>query len=285
MRTRFGTLEIPCCHGQNHARLRERFAAAHPEYFALLKTWDRKEPYRDVEEKSASHFTGQLCHSSAVWDELYEDARSYLSGESASVRRIPSRWRKGECDWGRNMLHGRYVDVMCQDGFQPCQCGKCLAAYDRNAANGNYATELVWRQTVRLANRLDDAGVGGIVTQMAYPPYGNVPAGVEIPDNVRVMVAETGPWSWGNAAMAARFRERIAEWSAKCRRPVWLWTYPRKGGALSAPDIPQMAPRAFYGCFSSVAPFIFGAYAENESDRWIYGYLNTYVMMKVPVKE
>lgn len=280
MRTRFGTLEIPCCHGQNHARLRERFAATHPEYFALLKTWDRKELYRDVEEKSPSHFTGQLCHSSAVWDELYEDARSYLSGEPASVRKIPSRWKKGGYDWGRNMLHGRYVDVMCQDGFQPCQCEKCLAAYDKNALNGNYATELVWRQTVRLADRLKDAGVRGIVTQMAYPPYGNVPENVEIPGNVRVMVAETGPWMQGNSQTAARSRERIAAWTAKCRQPVWLWTYPRKGEALSAPDIPQLAPRAFFGFFSSVAPFIFGAYGENESDRWIYNYLNTYVLMK-----
>ena len=279
MRTRFGTLDIPCCHGQNQAHMRERFAETHPEYFALLKTWDRKEPYRDVEATSKSHHPGQLCHTSAVWDEFYEDAKAYLSGQAASARRVPSRWRKGECAWGRNML-GEYVDMMCQDGFQPCQCERCRAAYDRDAPNGMYATELIWGQTVRLANRLKADGIGGIVTQMAYPPYRNVPEFVEIPDNVRVMVAETGPWSCGNPEKVRLQYDEIAAWAKKCRRPVWLWTYPRKGEALTALDIPQMAPRAYHRFFRTAAQDIFGAFAEDESDKWIYNYLNTYVFMK-----
>ncbi len=280
VRTRFGTLEIPCCHGQNHARLRERFAATHPEYFALLKTWDRKEPYRDLEEKSSTHHPGQMCQTSAVWDELYEDAKAYLTGQSAESRGVPSRWQKGKYAWGHNMMGGRYVDMMCQDGFQPCQCERCLAAYDKDAPNGMYATELIWGQTVRLANRLKAAGVDGIVTQMAYPPYRNIPKSVEIPDNVRVMVAETGPWSNASGERKGREIAEIAAWAEKCRRPVWIWTYPRKGEALAAPGIPQMAPRAYNSYFRSAAPYIFGAFAENESDKWIYNYLNTYVFMR-----
>ena len=140
---------------------------------------------------------GQLCYTSGIVEEIYQDVRSYLKGEKADVRKIPSAGRNGGYAWGVNTSRGTYVDIMPQDAFSGCRCEKCQAAYRKN--DPHYATELIWGNTVTIANRLKKEGIPGIITMMAYRPYRRVPA-MDIPDNVMVMVAETGPWSKGNPA-------------------------------------------------------------------------------------
>ena len=216
MRNRMETdIGIPCCHGSCTFDVQGRFSDSHPEYLALLRDARTHQLYRDKDPNEKRHHPGQLCHSSAVWDVFFEDAKKRLSAG------------------------GTYIDVMPQDGFRPCQCEKCLAAW--TPGDPNYATELVWGRTAELARRLKP--FGGIVTQMAYPPYRRVPD-FDLPDNLRVMIAENGPWSLFDEQGLAAQNAEIRGWAEKTHGKVWIWTYPCKLGRMNLPDVPQMTPRA-----------------------------------------
>ena len=249
---------LMCCHGQDTSfHIYKRFGKTRPDYFALLKDKDGKLYRDDVNSKWGGH-RGQLCQTSAVWDQFYEDA----------VEKI----RKG----------AKSIDVMAQDGMQRCLCENCKAAYSKDPNDANYATELMWGNTVKLAKRLSAAGYGDIpVTQMAYTPYHRIPA-VDIPPNVMVMVATMGPWSDSIPGLLPRQNEEIRAWARKCGHKVWLWNYAGKFGRKQKyVDIPQMTPRAIGRYYASLSDAIFGSYLESRTDRWIYNYLNYYIYNKV----
>ncbi len=279
LRNRMQTQYVPCCHGSNGFNVQRRFGATHPEYLALVEKGGRL--VRDVDPNEKAYHPGQLCHSSAVYDELFRDICSYARGEPPSVRNMRAGL-KGAAAAGRwNIMTFRrpWVDVMPQDGFVPCRCEACQAAYRKGDAH--YATELVWGRTVELARRVKAAGLDGIrITQMAYPPYRRIP-GFEIPDNVDVMVAESGPWSVRSAeSLASEFAE-IRGWREKLGRPVWAWTYVNKFGTMNLPTVPCGAPRAWGEYYRAIAPWVFGVFAQSDSDRAFYNYLCYYVFGKV----
>ena len=269
MRLRLQSGCVPCVHGQSTFRYTERFAASHPEYFRLKENGKRNLEINPAREHDGN--TRQLCHTSRVWDEIYADAKAYLTGRPAGER--------GLGKWGFNTYGGLYVDIMPQDGFQPCQCAACKAAYSTKYGP-HYATDLIWSNTVAVANRLRAEGVRGFVTQMAYTPYAGIPS-VEIPDNVKVMVAESGPWIVGVEGQFEKECRHVRDWSAKVGGKVWLWTYLGKISTRSLPVVPQMTPMAYARFFQRLAPYSFGAFCETESDRAIYNYLNYYVFAKI----
>lgn len=275
-RNRGETAYIPCCHGSNHFHYPERFGKEHPEYFALL---DEKAGRRSLPD-GKSHHMGQLCWSSAVTEEVYADVRSYLSGESAFVRGIPQYGHKieeGKFDWGPNCQGRKYVDIMPQDGFKGCRCAACQAAYDKSP---NFATDLIWGKTCEMARRLKAEKIPGNVVMMAYWPYGGVPA-FEIPDNVQVQVATRGPWGiYDEVGMRAQTK-LVRDWSEKLGHKVWLWNYACKVSTLTLPNVPTVTPRAWAKFYSSMSPYIGGAFVESSLDRSIYNFLNFYIFGKV----
>jgi len=284
-RLRFQTESIVCSHGQNGFRIPERFAATNPEYFQLRKDGTR---CLALESKMGCVYCRQLCQSSGVWDEIWKDVQSYLKGEKASVRRIP-HWRpssraRGEFEWNHNFQRthgGLYIDVMPQDGMKACYCEKCQTAY-ANASNPKYPqSELVWGRTAELARRLKSIGSDAVLVQMAYGGYRGVPR-IDLPDNIIVMVAVRGQWSMSSPKQVERENSEIRAWDEKTGRKVWLWNYPCKVECgMMMPNVPQMAPRQWGSYYKLVGPMIIGAYAESNSDRWIYNYLNYYVYGKV----
>ena len=266
-RNRMQTQYIPCCHGQNGFNLLKRFGKSHPEYFVQNPDGSRR-------TSQSISFAGHLCHSSKAWDEIYRDILSYARGESPDVRGAAVNGR-----WAIMAFRRPWVDVMPQDGFQPCQCAECRGAYRTNELH--YATELIWGRTVELANKLKTAAPDIRITQMAYTPYRRIPD-FDIPDNVDVMVAEGGPWTVDDAASLSNQTAEIRGWAEKLGHPVWIWTYPNKYGqmAKTASAVPNPTPRSYVRYYSHVAPWIFGVYAENENDRWFYNYLSNYAFGK-----
>ena len=266
-RNRMQTQYIPCCHGQNGFNLLKRFGKSHPEYFVQNPDGSRR-------TSQSISFAGHLCHSSKAWDEIYRDILSYARGESPDVRGAAVNGR-----WAIMAFRRPWVDVMPQDGFQPCQCAECRGAYKTNELH--YATELVWGRTVELANKLKTAAPDIRITQMAYTPYRRIPD-FDIPDNVDVMVAEGGPWTVDDASSLSNQTAEIRGWAEKLGHPVWIWTYPNKYGqmAKTAFAVPNPTPRSYVRYYSHVAPWIFGVYAENENDRWFYNYLSNYAFGK-----
>lgn len=251
------TERVRCCHGQNAFRIAERFSESRPEYFQL-----RKNGTRCTGTKFAKNWMGrQLCHTSKVWDIFRRE----------TVERI----RKGE----------KYVDVMPQDGMSPCWCDTCQKTFNTtnfNLASG-YATELIWSNTVEIAKAVAKAGLNGGVSQMAYGTYRNIPS-VDIPENVKVVLAVGGPWSESHPDIRDKQIDFIRIWAEKLKRPVdWIWTYPMKNyGRLQAPDVPQVAPRAFAKFYELAEPYINGSFVEsNVGETLVQNYLNFYVYSKI----
>ena len=259
LRLRENTIDIPCCHGQNRFRITERFHATHPEYFQL-----RKNGTRCTEtDTPKSYMRGQLCHTSKVWD-IFR-------------RETIERMRKGE----------KYVDIMPQDGMSACRCANCMARYaqtnDLSLASG-FCTELMWSNTVSVADAVRAAGLDGCVTQMAYGPCRNIPE-LDIPDNVKVVLAVGGPWACSRPDILDKQVAFVRDWSVKLKGKVsWIWTYPMKNyGRLMAHDVPQHAPRAFFEFYKRTAPYIDGSFVESNQgcDTIFYNYLNYYVFAKL----
>ena len=275
-RLRMGSFDIPCCHGVNRFYMLDRFGKTHPEYFALKKDGKRFTTYEGYESST----WGMLCFSSAVTNEIYLDAKSYLLGEDPSVRKVRCD-KKGTWYWPTCFRQGKYVDIMPNDSQYACQCEKCLAKYtpkDKDPT-GNFMTELIWGYTADVARRLISDGVPGYVTQMAYAQYSRPPA-FDLPTNIMVMVAKTGPFSMRKPEQLAKDNAAIRAWKAKTGR-VWIWTYPNKYGNLNVAGVPTMTPHAWGDYYRQIAPDVFGAFAESECDRFFFNHLNYYVFSKV----
>ncbi len=272
LRQRLETERIPCCHGQLYSRFYKRFAKTHPEYFVMGKDGKRHPTEAVVKPLFNKE---HVCHSSGIWEEIYQDAKAYLTDQPPEVRKIPNANGTG---YTRGPgVGGKYYDIMPHDGGGECYCPACQARYDHSKKN--YATELLWSNTVAVARRLKAEGVKGYVTQMAYHPYADVPS-MDIPDNVLVMVAQSGPWRKAKNA-GEDVDELVKAWAKKTGGKVWLWTYPDKIFERRCPDIPQMSPHAWGGYFKRLSDWIIGGFGESESDRWIYNYLNYYVFSRV----
>ena len=265
LRLRFSTFDIPCAHGTQFFRYIERFGKSHPEYMALKKSGERWldptvfAPY-------------QLCWTNpGLQEELYQDVKAYLTGKSASSRGLKT--------WGQG-CKGNFADIMPADSFQGCFCERCQAAYRRLPGDGNYATELIWGVTAKIAQRLIDEGVDGNVTQMAYSPYRRVPD-FALPTNVHVMVAESGPWSVADPKKLAADNAEIRAWAEKLGHKVWIWTYPHKWGATRIDGLASVGPHAWGEYYKSVAPWIIGAFAECETESSFGNHLNYIVFSRV----
>ncbi|MBQ3341997.1 MAG: DUF4838 domain-containing protein [Kiritimatiellae bacterium] len=271
-RLRMQTDMKPCCHGSLYFKYGDRFWTSHPEYFAALpcKTGGL--------DRALGRTSGHLCWTSGIREEIYCDVRSYLKGEPPSVRGVTPWMRTGDPLWPANCRGGKYVDIMPADGFQPCQCAKCKAAYVHG--DDNYASELIWGVVAEIGNRLKAEGIAGRIVMMAYRPYRRVPS-IKLPDNVDVMIGEAGPWSVADPVRLKVEADEIRSWTEKLGHKVWCWNYPSKWGKISMPDIPQLSMRAYAAYYKKMAPYITGAYAESSSDRAIYNYLNYYVYSKV----
>ena len=277
-RMRIDTERIPCCHGQYQSKLPQRFAKTHPEYFCLKKDGTRRDT--DPEKPPLSDYA-HVCLTSDVWEEIYKDARSYLKGEPASVRgMLRGKAPNYRTEWGWHAVGGKYYDIMPHDGILKCWCARCQAAYAKAKDPKDWANELVWGRTAEIGNRLKAEGIKGYVTQMAYSPYKNVPD-VELPDNVRVMVAQRGPWD--PPERMAKDRELARKWGEKTHGAVWIWTYVGKfGDFTNTMDwFPCGTPRAMGRYWKAMRGIIFGGYSEEETDRYLQHYLDLYVFAKV----
>ena len=270
LRNRASTRNYGCCHGLNGFCYVERFGESHPEYFAVNYKGDRM-----IEGKGWAR--GHLCFSSGIRDEIFKDCLSYLKGEDPSVRGVPNMHKTDKFKWNYNTTKN-YIDLMPQDGGASCYCEKCKALL-RKDDRAHAATELVWGFVAEVAERLAKEGFAPTITMMSYADYNDLPR-CQLPTNIKVMVAKTGPWKNtvpGNVEADAAF---YASWEKRLGGKTWIWTYPRRGETLDY-DLPGWAPRAWGKYYKGVAPHVFGIFAECETDRCIDNLMGYYVMSKI----
>ena len=255
---------IPFGHGLAYMDYLRRFKD-HPEYFALMPDGRRHN------DEGFVH-TGHLCFNSGIREEIYQDAKTYLTGGSAQSR--------GLGHWNFNAARPGYFSLMTQDWLYWCGCEKCrrISPPGRDEAykeNRQAVSDFMWQFTADLANRLKKEGVPGIITQMAYLPYDKIPK-CDIPQNVAVQVAVTGPGKNDQKADD----EKIKAWVGKLKSKVSLWTYPGKCGNKAMPGIPAMMHHHMGKYFQDRRDWLFGAFIESETDHYIFNYLNYYIFAK-----
>ena len=253
LRIRASTIKIPCCHGMNKIDLAVKYEKTHPEYFALRKDGTR-----------CTNFTGY--HSSR---------KGYPCFSNQGLKDVVVDWCVEQASKG-----AKFVDIMPNDALPPCHCPDCQAAYAKSGEDCPMS-ELVWGYTKYVADKLKEKKIDVIVTQMAYTEYRRIPRGIDIPDNVRVMVAEAGPWSLTNPTALKNEYDEIRAWKTKSGNPIWIWTYPHKYWSLAVPGLPSVAPKAWGEYYKPLKGDILGTFAESETDRWLYHYLNYYVFTRV----
>ena len=224
------------------------------------------------------------CLSPETWDAIYTNACTVIA-DGGGTPSLPDTVRGRVAVPSATAGYAQPVfDAMPKDGFtwlRHCHCDWCERNIPFSKTDIGFASDLVWRRTAELANRLKTKFPRSRVSQMSYIPYVRIPTN-DIPDNVDVFVARRGPWAEGTA-IGAREKGEVAAWHDKLGRKVSLWNYPDKVDCwnLEMKDIPQLAPRAWASYYRAVAPYVTGAFAESESDRWIYNYLNYYVFSRV----
>lgn len=275
-RLRTETLQVPCCHGQHKSKIVQRFGKTHPEYFYMNPKGERV-----VEDSETPHVhDAQLCHTSAVWDEIYADAKSYLSGEGPEVRgMIAGKHPPYRVMWDKQAGYGIYYDVMPNDGMKRCCCPTCAAAFSKAKDPANYANEVIWGRTAELGRRLKADGVGGYLTQMAYGAYRNVPE-FELPDNIIVTVCNNGGWVQGDSAETDF--ARLRSWYEKVGKvKLYNNTGKFRAHATNIPDIPTTTPLAIGRFYNRASPYIRGAYFCGPADRFIYTAMNYYVFSRI----
>ena len=277
LRNRLETYEIPCNHGLAQWQYGSRFEKTHPEYFALMPDGRR---YHSPTLPMTTH----LCFSSGVKEQIYQDAKGYLTGRPSS--------EYGLKHWNINGAYGRSIyNIMPQDWFYVCCCPGCQKLF--GSKERQYITHPehfqkisngLWKFTADIANRLKTEGVKGYITQMSYLPYHRVPQ-VDLPDNLLVMAAVAGPWKNGRQAAALQKEDdqRLADWNKKLKKRVWIWTYSYKySSKYHYEALPEICPRAIGHYYQDRTQWIFGAYHAGPSeDSFLYTYLNWYIISKV----
>lgn len=252
---RFQTALVPCVHGLARMRYAERFGQSHPEYFAMTADGRRM----------TDGARAQLCWSSGIVEEIYQDARAWLSGSS------PHYIRGTKMRWDPHVTPG-YFDVMPNDGMAICACEKCKAYRD---AGGKY-NALIWKYTNGWAERLKKEGIKGYLTQMSYGNH-EIPDGVKVPDNVLVMTALRGPWYYAPGYDLPEEKAHIADLITRSNGKVWYWCYTLKRGARMIEGVPHSTPRMLGKLYKTLMPYTFGIFLENGTDQYMFMFLHDYL--------
>ena len=210
------------------------------------------------------------CLAPETWDAIYTNACALFAQHEPRITNHGPRTP--------------VFDAMPKDGFtwlRHCHCDWCEKNIPFSKTDIGFATDLVWRRTAELASRLSARFPSARVSQMSYIPYARITTN-EIPKNVDVFVARRGPWAEGTK-IGERERDEVRRWHEKLGRKVSLWNYPDKVDCwnLEMKGVPQLAPRAWASYYRAVAPHVTGAFAESESDNWLYNYLNYYVFSRL----
>lgn len=275
LRLRLGSKQLISCHGLRQFKYVRRFAKDHPEYFCLQKNGER---YLIDTEKKPFSKNGKLCYTSGVREEIYQDVKAYLTGQPPQSRGL-DKWVSHMC-WDN-----LYIGVHPEDGFWPCQCANCQAAYKKG--DPSYASELIWGLTKEIAERLKAEGIPAILLQSAYSVWKR-PPDFDLPPNISIDVATYGPWATKSDEELEKDLAKLRVWFEKVGHGLLNWTYPGKYGNFNTPrneDVPQVTPHAYAKYYKAAAKYITGpnsgSYPETWTDRWMFDMLNYYVFSRL----
>lgn len=273
LRWRYSTLYIPCCHGLSRRGYLQRFGKSNPEYFALLPNGKR-----DSDPNIHGH-RGHLDYlNEGFLNEVFLDAKAYLTGQPASSRGILA---KGKVGYDPSSHQPGYVDLGPQDGLGE-------QSWDRSPESWKYWAEgrqadLIWGYVAKIARRLKEEGIPGNVTNFAYSCFRQVPSDeVDLPDNVYVQVCLRGPWDDTIPELKRRNDELIRGWNKKIKTgKVWLWNYMHDYNGHVPKGVPPVSTHLIANYYRRLAPHLRGSRSQGSNYYLLFNYLNNYTFYKV----
>ena len=131
---------------------------------------------------------GQLCFSSGIREEIFQDALACFTGKSPASRGL-KRWSY------QTFANGIFC-VMPQDGMEWCRCEKCAKVWDNQGSGKSdearkAISDFMFKFFAELSQRLTKAGVKHTLSTMSYMPYNMVPD-FKLPKELMIQVAVTG---------------------------------------------------------------------------------------------
>jgi Domain of unknown function (DUF4838)/Concanavalin A-like lectin/glucanases superfamily/Glycosyl hydrolase family 67 N-terminus len=256
-RLRLQTKHVPFSHGLHHMWFQKTERAKHPEYFAL-----------EANEKRATHPNFCMLNPS-FQDKVVDTAIKYYNGMAAPAA-IGRRY------WEVSSFQPGYVSIMPRDGYAPNMI--CRDKFCKKFANMNdNMSEYVFTFTKDVAKKLKQRGRKERLTQMAYNFYRFIPK-TDIPDNVDVSLAITGPWQEMYPASQKKNIALLKAWYKKLgNRKLYSWNYAHN---MDFPLFPSFGMRIISSFYKKSAPYIKGALMQSVNSYRFHYYLNYYVFAK-----
>lgn len=250
------------CHSSHYLLFDERFAAEHPDWFALLPNGQRA-----TNTPRGSY----LCYSHpGVIQAFIDDARAYFAGEKPETRGLKT-WNKAG--------YGDEFMVDPHDSYPYCQCEDCQRVHQADPDQG--FSEIIFGAVAKVAEATADFEDKYIST-LAYGPKVQPPKTVKLPPNVRVRLCINGPLYHSLAGTRETQLDLLRRWSERMDGDLVLWVYTDQARPTKPiAGVPQVEAHAIADFLRAVKPYCKGAFLENESTAQTFRFLDEYVTMKL----
>ncbi len=251
------------CHPVNNIKMKESFAAAHPDWFALQPDGKRNFSY--------------LCWSNPeVVDFWVKLADAFFSGKTPEAAGIKMNW------WNHPYINRDEFMIDPHDMYEKfaCQCERCQAFKAKFPENG--LSELIWNTILQAAGRIGEMHPDKAVTTLAYPPKKAIPTVAPLTKNLRVRMTTGGPNQITGAPEGYRQElELLRNWSEALGKPVPLWIYINSpfGNGMTGP--PEITTHNFQKFLQDIRPWSNGMFVELSEPSHTVVNKDIYAMFKL----
>lgn len=272
-------------HSYNRTRWKERFAAQHPEYFALLKDGKRDLPAKLEDSRYRYH----LCFTNPdVFKENIKDIDAFFSGQPAAARGIPSkstlRYTQG---WYPEAAYGDTFSLNPHDSFKPCRCKECAKLLHDELDYSALSSDLIWSFVRKTALEVQKKWPGKYVTCLAYSSYTQPPVSFKkLPDNVIIgLCPQPSLNKTYNSVDEKNYKKLMdlaLQWSKYNKQPLIVWfhhLYRHKQPAHN--DVPMHIPHHLGRLLKDMSKYAEFGFIELDCDSVFYDHVDRYVMQKL----
>jgi len=263
--------------------LEGRFGDEHPEYFAL-----RENGKRDLPPQPGR--TGHLCYTEpGVLELTKRDIDAYYSGVPGSEIGLSDhrlRLSKYNNGWPEAAIYGRTISLLPHDSFIACQCQDCAPYVHPEREYGAQNSELVWQFVEEMADWLQEAHPGKLITCLAYSSYSERPPDLErLPDNVIVGMCPALYARTHNQVAEENYQDlmrMVGEWSDVNDREMLIWLHHLyRHRAQRRVGVPMLLMNHAQRLFRDLSQHANLMHIEMDSDSLMLEHLNRYVFLKL----
>jgi hypothetical protein len=281
VRMRSSSRHMAFNHRPHRQQWSRRFAAEHPDYFALQR--DGKRMTGGRKQRHYLNYT-----SPGVFEETLNDIEAYFSGQPAEARGLRSH-EKFELNrgWDPASCYGDSFSLLPNDGLRVDYSPESQRFLHEDMPFPHRHSDYVWQFIERVARAVKPRFPDKVLTCLAYQTYWEIPQSVtSLPDNVVVGIAALSGCSRmsmsANPKRYAEFLDLIERWSRMSKQPMLFWHYSlfrHNQGSLKG--VPMVLPRHASTVFRDLAKHGRYMFMQNDFDNIMFDHVNRYVYSRL----